>query len=100
MGENIPGFFLEKAIEDYKKGRIEQAILLLNHTGASWYLRLKMECVAICQVYKRISFISPEGVEEKSPRYYNDFLYLGKREVTFKRVFGEIGSEGRTKESQ
>lgn len=90
-GRKYPRLFLERAIERYNSGEIQQAILLLNRTGASWYLRLKDKCTAICQASKRIAFMSPEGVQEKSPRYYNDFLYLGESTLEFQRVFGHIG---------
>jgi hypothetical protein len=84
--------FVSKAIALYRGGHINQAIFLLNRTGASWYLRSKEQCTAICEVYKRISFISPEGVMEKSPRYYNDFLYLGKNRNGFRDIFQEVGN--------
>jgi len=89
---NLQQAFLEKAIYSYRQGRIESAILLLNRTGAAWYLKWKSQCSAICEAYKRIAFISPEGIQEKSPRYYNDFLYLGDDVDRFKDSFEDIGN--------
>ena len=91
-GIKYPKLFLKKAIESHESGEIQQAIVLLNRTGAAWYRELLGHCSAICEVKKRIAFLSPEEVQEKSPRYYNDFLYLGDRVAEFKKVFGVIGN--------
>jgi hypothetical protein len=82
--------WLEKALLSYQTGEIEAAILLLNRTGAAWYGRLKKRVSAVCEVQRRIAFIDESGQPQKSPRYYNDFLYLGRNVKTFKRVFGKI----------
>src|SRR4028118_1054283 len=82
--------WLEKALLSYQTGEIEAAILLLNRTGAAWYSRLKKRVSAVCEVQRRIAFIDESGQPQKSPRYYNDFLYLGRNVKTFKRVFGKL----------
>ncbi|MBP5976442.1 hypothetical protein HW132_27875 [Brasilonema sp. CT11] len=84
--------FLEKAIFEYQSGNITAAILLLNRTGASWYKKLLHQVTALCEVHKRISFIDKHGMQQRSPRYYNDFLYLGKEPEKFKSVFEKIGN--------
>lgn len=83
--------FLEKAIAEYRNGQIESAILLLNRTGAKWYVDLFEEIPGICHVTKRINFIDAQGEEQKSPRYYNDILYLGTEVKQFEEVFERIG---------
>lgn len=83
--------FLEKAIAEYTDNRIEAAILLLNRTGAKWYVDLFEEIPGICHVTKRINFIDAQGEEQKSPRYYNDVLYLGTNVKQFEEVFEGIG---------
>ena len=82
--------WLEKAIDSYETGEIEAVILLLNRTGAAWYSKLKKRVSAVCEVQRRIAFIDEKGQQQKSPRYYNDFLYLGRDVKTFKRVFGKL----------
>ncbi len=82
--------WLEKALLSYETGEIEAAILLLNRTGAAWYSKLKKRVSAVCEVQWRIAFIDENGQQQKSPRYYNDFLYLGRDIKTFKRVFGKL----------
>jgi hypothetical protein len=63
---------------------------LLNRTGAAWYSKLKKRVSAVCEVQRRIAFIDENGQQQKSPRYYNDFLYLGRDVKTFKQVFGKL----------
>jgi hypothetical protein len=83
--------FLTKGLEEYRAGRVKQAIFLVNRTGAAWYQDLIEEFDTTCQVRKRISFYTPEGKPEGSPRYYNDFLYLGRDTLPFMLLFEEVG---------
>ncbi|MBP0015350.1 MAG: hypothetical protein J7525_19845 [Roseofilum sp. SID3] len=84
--------FLTKAIALYHGDHINQAIFLLNTSRAAWYLKAKKQCTAICEVTNRIAFINAEGIQQKHPRYPNDFLYLGQNIEKFKEVFAEIGN--------
>lgn len=83
--------WLERAIAAYEHGEIEEAIILLNRTGAAWYKKLLKRASALCEVEKRIPFIDATGKQQDSPRYYNDFIYLGKNTALFEEVFSEIG---------
>lgn len=83
--------FIERALEFYQSGQVTDCIFLVNRTGAAWYIDLTQQFTAVCQVRKRISFWTPEGKPEGSPRYYNDFLYLGPSLKKFKKVFSEVG---------
>lgn len=83
--------FFEKAIAEYQAENITSAILLLNRTEAGWYKDLQRQLSAICEVVKRINFIDQDGIPQSSPRYYSDFLYLGKDPDKFKEVFNSIG---------
>jgi hypothetical protein len=83
--------FMERALEFYQSGQVTDCIFLVNRTGAAWYIDLTQQFTAVCQVRKRISFWTPEGKPEGSPRYYNDFLYLGPSLKKFKKVFSEVG---------
>ena len=40
---------------------------------------------------KRIAFLDATGVPQGSPRYNNDFLYLGQNVDLFQEVFSSIG---------
>lgn len=83
--------FIERGLQFYSDGAVSECIFLVNRTGAGWYMDLSERFDAICQVRKRISFLTPEGKPEGNPRYYNDFLYLGKNAAKFREVFGDIG---------
>jgi hypothetical protein len=84
--------FLEKAIACYQDGDIEVAILLLNRSEAQWYKELSAQVTAICEVTRRINFIDENGIPQKSPRYYSDFLYLGGEPERFQEVFSAVGT--------
>lgn len=83
--------WLELALMGYQDGNIKSAILLLNRTGAAWYKKRVKEVTAICEVHKRIAFLDEDGNRQDSPRYYNDFLYLGEDVDKFIEVFSVIG---------
>jgi hypothetical protein len=83
--------WLEKAITQYQSGNTEEAILLLNRTGAAWYKKLKKNVNAICEAEKRIAFLDATGKRQKSPRYYNDFLYLGSNVELFSKKYTGLG---------
>jgi phage N-6-adenine-methyltransferase len=83
--------WLEKAIAQYQSGNTQEAILLLNRTGATWYTELKKNVSAICEAKKRIAFLDATGKRQKSPRYYNDFLYLGSNVELFSKKYTGLG---------
>ena len=89
---NLPKRFLAKGLSEYKSGNMTAAIFLLNRSGAEWYSDIKPEFTAICEVRKRIAFIDSKGIKQKSPRYNNDFLYLGNESAKFSEVFSSIGA--------
>jgi len=84
-------WWIYKAIVDYHSGDVSSCIMLLNRTGAMWYKKRKREVTAICEVDRRIAFLDESGKLQSSPRYYNDFLYLGNRPDKFESVFSAIG---------
>jgi hypothetical protein len=89
-GRKAPDW-LEKALSCYENGEIEAAILLFNRSEAVRYKQQLKRVMAICEVHRRISFLNAKGDKQSSPRYNNDFLYLGKDVGQFKQVFKEIG---------
>jgi hypothetical protein len=83
--------FMQRGLEFYRAGQVSECIFLVNRSGAAWYVDLQEEFTALCQVRKRISFWTPEGKPEGSPRYNNDFLYLGTNPTRFREVFATVG---------
>ena len=83
--------FVCRGLELYQAKEVESCIFLINRTGAHWFTDMVDQFDAICAVRKRISFLNPLGELEGQPRYYNDFLYLGKDVKKFKKIFSEVG---------
>jgi hypothetical protein len=65
--------------------------VLLNRNGAVSYRKLRREFTAFCEVDKRIAFLDATGTSKSSPRYNNDFLYLGRDVELFQEVFSPLG---------
>lgn len=86
-GVNLTKLFLERGLQAYRAGTVEAAIFLVNRTGARWYSRILDEADAHIEIQDRIAFIDAQGRQQKSPRYYNDFLYLGGQPDRFKAAF-------------
>lgn len=82
-----------KIIEEFKKGNIEQAIVLVNAaTGNKWFEPLWQ--YPICFVRRRIKFITPGEESKHSPTHSNVFVYLGNdqgQKDKFAAVFKEFG---------
>lgn len=83
--------FLQKGLAEWERRRIDEAIFLVNRSQSARYRAIKAGFSACCEVYKRISFVSQDGIVCRSPRYYNDFLYIGPSIGTFFEAFKEIG---------
>jgi ParB family chromosome partitioning protein len=82
--------FADKLIEEWRAGRVQQAIALVNaHPDGRWFQRLSAEFV-LCLAHKRIKFY--DGTRTCNPRFPSAFFYAGSRRSTFRRVFGQLGA--------
>jgi hypothetical protein len=81
----------EKIVDEYKKGNIEQGILLVNAaTAQKWFQKLWE--FPICFVTPRIKFVDRFGDESKSPGHPSVFVYIGKKNYAqFLSEFSEFG---------
>jgi hypothetical protein len=83
--------FVDKLVEEWARGRVEQAILLThNYTDTEWFHAAARAATAICFPRGRIHFVSPAG-DECSPTQGQAFFYFGPDLEPFESVFGEIG---------
>ena len=89
--------WLGKALASYEAKEMKSAIMLLNRSEADWYKESLQKIDAICEVKKRIAFLNASGQKQPSPRYHNDFLYIGRNVKKFKQEFESLG-ELRTRE--
>ena len=83
--------WLEKALASYEAKEMKSAIMLLNRSEADWYKESLQKIDAICEVKKRIAFLNASGQKQPSPRYHNDFLYIGRNVEKFKQEFESLG---------
>jgi phage N-6-adenine-methyltransferase len=89
-GRSNAGLWSEKLIAEYRAGRVEAAILLVNAaTGDGWFQPLFD--YPICFT-RRISFIDAdtgEGMDD--PTHGNAFVYFGPDPGRFAEVFNRVG---------
>lgn len=79
-----------KLIDQYHRGNVSQAILLVNAAiGTSWFNPLFE--YPICFPEKRIRFINKDG-EQSSPTNGNAFVYLGDNLDKFVEIFSQFGT--------
>ena len=79
-----------KLIEEYEKGHVKQAILLVpNSTDTHWFQPLWE--YSICFVQGRIKFQAGDGQSARSNTKGSVFVYFGINQGEFADVFGGIG---------
>jgi hypothetical protein len=90
-GESVAGLFCQKAIEEYKKGNVTEAIILVNSSHSQKWQQPLYE-FPICFVDHRIAFIaSGDGEPNKNPTFQNIFIYLGGNKEKFADEFSVFG---------
>ena len=83
--------FIEKLIEEFRDGRVCEAIALVHSlTDPGWFHDLAGCASAICFTRGRIPFVSPYG-EANAPVHGSAFFYLGPCPTKFIEEFGAIG---------
>ena len=83
--------FVDKLVEEWTIGRVEQAILLThNYTDTEWFHTAARAARAICFPRGRVRFLSPAG-DECSPTQGQAFFYFGQDDASFRRIFGDVG---------
>ncbi len=93
QGRSLAGFFYQKALDEYRKGNIEQAILLVKaDPKQSWFWPLWD--FLICFARDRVYFDRPDG-EACKHQFGTCFCYLGPHEPRFVEVFSRFGDVAR-----
>jgi len=92
-GRGIIDKCTSKLIEEYYKGGISQAIILVNNaTETGWFQDLVKEAAAICLVSKRIAFYNDDNKEVSGNTRGQVFIYLNATgSAAFEREFSAIG---------
>jgi phage N-6-adenine-methyltransferase len=83
--------FIEKLVEEYASGRVQQAILLThNYTDTAWFHLAESAAALICFTKGRISFVNMDG-ESNQPTSGQAFFYFGSDGEAFRAVFRPVG---------
>jgi hypothetical protein len=86
------GLFVEKLLQEYKAGNVEQAIILATtEVNAKWFYPLLQ--FPVCFPDHRIKFIVPVKLERGiySQMFGSCFTYLGPNTAKFIEVFSQFG---------
>ena len=89
---NLIGRFIDKIIDEYRSGRVAQAIVLTNNTtDTAWFGKLFRSADAMCFTTGRVKFVSPSR-KFPAPPQGQTFTYFGPRRDQFASVFSSIGN--------
>lgn len=80
----------QKLIDEYKAGRVTEAVLLVNAAPANKWFAPLWEYL-VCFTDHRIRFQSPVG-ESSQPTHSNALVYLGKNKDGFIKHFAKFGA--------
>lgn len=83
--------WVDRLIYFFTGYKVTEAILLVNATpDRSWFNQLWT--FPICFTDHRIRFISGEGQQVSRPTHGNAFVYFGKQQHKFCRIFSQFGT--------
>lgn len=87
---SLAGMFCIYCIQQYDKGNVEAAIILVNSLHSQQWQR-DLFRFPVCLVDHRIQFVSGDGEKNKNPTMQNMFVYLGHDVRTFALEFSAHG---------
>ena len=80
-----------KLIEEYRAGRVEQAIMLVNSTqGYVWFEKL-WRAYPVCSLTERLRFIKPNGEAGGQAKKGQTLVYFGRDVGRFAQAFEDLG---------
>jgi phage N-6-adenine-methyltransferase len=84
--------FVRKLVEEYRSGRVTEAILLTyNNTSSRWWRAAMSEASGICFTNTNIAFIHKTKGQKGRASIGSAFIYFGKDVEKFFRRFEEFG---------
>lgn len=88
-GSNLR-YFTQHLIEQYERGNVKQAILLIPvNTATSWFPALF--AYSICFPSFRIRFIKANGKPSNGVSFGTCFVYFGSNVLKFAEIFSQFG---------
>jgi phage N-6-adenine-methyltransferase len=83
--------FVNKMIEEYAAGRVEQAIMLThNYTDTAWFQAAAASAALVCFTRGRVKFLDANA-SECAPTQGQAFFYFGPATQKFAAVFRSFG---------
>lgn len=83
--------FIEKLVEEYAAGQVQQAVLLThNYTDTAWFHLAESAAELICFTKGRISFVNADG-DSSQPTSGQAFCYFGPAGAAFREAFAAVG---------
>jgi len=84
--------FVDKLVEEYKKGNINQALVLVNNaTDTQWFKKLFIISNMVCFTEGRIRFWRKEENKIGAPLQGQAIIYIGENEKQFLQSFKQVG---------
>jgi DNA N-6-adenine-methyltransferase (Dam) len=93
QGTSVARLFIRKLLEDFKEGKIEQAILLAKADPKQNWFHLLWEYL-ICFACDNVYFTRPDGPAQRN-QFGVCFVYLGENTDLFTEVFEQFGTVAR-----
>lgn len=85
--------FTGRIIEEYKAGKVAQAVVLTNNsTDTAWFHRLLEQSDLVCLTRGRVKFWGPNGSAATGARQGQAIFYLGDNPDGFRQHFGKFGA--------
>lgn len=85
--------FTGRIIEEYKAGKVDQAVVLTNNsTDTAWFHRLLEQSDLVCLTRGRVKFWGPDGSAATGARQGQAIFYLGDNPDGFRQHFGKFGA--------
>ena len=83
--------FIDKLIDGYLTGDIDQAVLLTNNSAdTKWFHKAAQAAKTVCFTEGRINFLKQDGTTS-SPTNGQAFFYFGERRQKFAATFSQFG---------
>lgn len=84
--------FCEKVVEEYRAGRVTEAIVLVNNaTETRWFQAMARSASSVCFPKGRIRYFDATGKPANTPLQGQAFVYFGKNPNGFRDVFERFG---------
>jgi len=90
-GKSNQGTWSQKLIDEYRSGRVSEAILLVKAAlGYKWFEDFWCD-FPVCFARERLSFIKADGSSDGQSKQGTAFFYFGENIECFREIFSQFG---------